>query len=234
MKKRDLLYEAYYGKLSEKEAEELIFQYLRSDIKKPISDYLNINLKSEWPAIFLGKLKIKRVAKWRYEGFPTICLICNKTLDVNKDIWRAKKSLVIGGKKKRNVIVHQNCFSLINDTVKKRDLLQEVYQGKVSEKEAQKIIYQYRDTYKAENIEVPITEYLNIEFDNEWTAIKFWDMKIKTVATWRYEGWPDICAACNKPIDVNKDLWKAAKSIMIKGKRKKNVVVHQAEVNCNK
>lgn len=107
MERRDLLYEVYHKKISKKEALNIVNEYLNVDIVNPISDYLNIHLQTEWTALVLWEMDIKTVAKWRYEGWPKTCSLCNKSIDVHKDLWKAKKSIIIKGKRTKNVLVHQ-------------------------------------------------------------------------------------------------------------------------------
>lgn len=108
----------------------------------------------------------------------------------------------------------------------KRDLLSEVYYDRMSNREADKIV----DSYIGE-IENPLA-LLGIDLGNEWTAIAVCGITYKTVAKWRYKGWPNVCVYCNRTLDKDIYRWTAHISIEANGKRRRNVISHQERAHC--
>ena len=115
MKKRDILREIYDKKITEKQAEALVEEALEKAATQDF-DLLGFDLGTEWTALALHGISYKTVARWRYEGWPNVCVVCKKKLDVKNGNWMALKSVLIHNQAKRNVIVHWDCKKAIEGT----------------------------------------------------------------------------------------------------------------------
>ena len=88
----------------------------------------------------------------------------------------------------------------------KRDLLKEVYDGKLTDEEAADIFEQYLDESRVEwghRDALMLSHY-------ELTAERF--APFSAIAKWRYEGWPQRCPICGGKIVIENYGWEADRS----------------------
>jgi len=104
--------------------------------------------------------------------------------------------------------------------VQKRNILKEIYEKKITEQDAYDFYEQVMNT-DIKNVET----FLGCSI-SEWTAFIWNWVPLSTIAQWRYEGWPDICAICGKNIVIEKGEWTILKEEKINNKIVKNVIVH--------
>lgn len=112
-------------------------------------------------------------------------------------------------------------LSIFNEKkMHKKDILHDVYTGKITERQAVKIL---REKFN-ESSDIQPMDYLCLSY-GELTAISFNGISYKVVAKWRYNGWPNACARCKKPIDPEVDGWRIFRSAKINGKNRRNVMI---------
>ena len=106
-----------------------------------------------------------------------------------------------------------------------RDILKELYENKVTEQEAQ-AFYDSIMLHPTDEITMP-ERFIGLQDNKEFQALLIYDIPLKTVAKWRYEGWPTNCALCGKECDVNdtRNCY-MFHELSIKGEIKKDVMVH--------
>lgn len=108
--KRDILKEIYEKKITEKEASDFLKKALESEEDNAVN-LMGLNLENEWTALMLHDISYAVLAKWRYEGWPSICAICHEKLDIDKGGWKAFRSLKINNKILKNVLAHWECYN---------------------------------------------------------------------------------------------------------------------------
>jgi len=97
---------------------------------------------------------------------------------------------------------------------KKRDLLCEVYQKKITDHEARLVFEAAQHEFHHGALEIAPGLYLTLSFA-ELTLLLLYGLPYSFVAKWRYEGWPKTCAMCGKPIDIDADGWNFNRSLKI-------------------
>ena len=90
--------------------------------------------------------------------------------------------------------------------LKKRNLLEEVYQGKLSINDARKI---YVEVLKSDH-QTEISEILGLN-DLELNALSQ-GATMASLIKWRYEGWPNKCSQCGRQLDLQKFGWRVPDS----------------------
>lgn len=106
----------------------------------------------------------------------------------------------------------------------KKDILHDVYTGKITERQASKIFRESFSQFHDDSLNIQPMDYLCLSY-GELTAISFNGISYKVVAKWRYNGWPNACARCKKPIDPEVDGWRIFRSAKINGKNRRNVMI---------
>jgi hypothetical protein len=81
----DLLHDLYYGKISEEKAYSIFDSIISSEQAPYIKEKLQLS-NEEWTA-FCQSAPFKTIAKWRYEGWPSICNKCKGKLTISKYGW---------------------------------------------------------------------------------------------------------------------------------------------------
>lgn len=83
--------------------------------------------------------------------------------------------------------------------MKKIDLLKEVYEGRLTDDEAEEVYMSYM--YQCEG-EWDFLDLLTLSRNecNANASSVYWS----SIAKWRYEGWPDLCRVCGKPLVLDK------------------------------
>lgn len=108
----DVLKEVYQGTISAVDAKslykELFQKYHKNELKIHAEDYLCFSI-FERTAIILHGIQFDAVAKWRYEGWPTECVVCKEPLNVLKGNWGALPKLKMHSKVYSNVLIHWDC-----------------------------------------------------------------------------------------------------------------------------
>ncbi len=104
--KRNLLKEIYEKKITEKEAEDIWLNVEGSNA------YAQIGINTYKERLAVDAIPFKILAKWRYEGWPTVCAICNKPCDMDKNEGYPVKKWRVNNKIKRNFIIHKECEPL--------------------------------------------------------------------------------------------------------------------------
>ena len=93
---RDLLKELYENKITEDQAYEIfddtVSKFHKGIIKLGIFKYLMMD-KYEATAN-LSAISLKETARWRYEGWPTICSKCKQPLNYKEGCWGAKNDKI--------------------------------------------------------------------------------------------------------------------------------------------
>lgn len=105
--------------------------------------------------------------------------------------------------------------------MRSRDILREIYEGKITEKEANVLVDQALDDAATQDFSL-----MGFDLQTEWTAIALYGISYTTVAKWRYEGWPNNCIICAEKIIVKDGNWKAFSSVLINDTIKRNLMVH--------
>jgi hypothetical protein len=84
---RDILKELYYNQISEAQAYEICDSVVGTDeFREPGLFGMD---DTEWTAWGQG-VGFVAIAKWRYEGWPRICPVCGREIEVKKFGWMAK------------------------------------------------------------------------------------------------------------------------------------------------
>jgi hypothetical protein len=104
--KIDLLFELYHGKISSDEAYDIFDEAVGSHIVE-FPEYLGFD-PTEWTAI-CHAMSLGTVARWRYEGWPDVCTICGKKIDVPNYGWLATEE------KGKAWLDHTTCIPLDPD-----------------------------------------------------------------------------------------------------------------------
>lgn len=86
--------------------------------------------------------------------------------------------------------------------MRKRDLLQEVYQRELDEEEADEALSRVLDSDGAGDV-----KHIFLLSDIEWTA-KVQGADWGDVARWRYKGWPKKCPKCGADLNVRQFGWR--------------------------
>ncbi len=116
--KRDLLREVYEGSISPEQADG-IYDAANDEDVASVRDNLGLTLIEDTA---YGYLRPDELAKWRYEGWPNICQVCEKEIqDVQKGGWVIKR---IDGDPR---LIHLTC--LPRPTKEERQLVEE-FQGR--------------------------------------------------------------------------------------------------------
>ncbi len=99
-----------------------------------------------------------------------------------------------------------------------RDLLKEVYEKKITEKEAQDFWL---------NVEgADYFEQIGIKTLKERLAVH--SIPFKVIAKWRYEGWPNICFICKEICDMDKNEGSIVEEFYVNNKINRNIIIHWA------
>jgi hypothetical protein len=85
------------------------------------------------------------------------------------------------------------------------DLLKELYEKKITEDQAYDIFDEVVDRAHKGKLSHPINEEIKLD-KYEWTA-SCHGIGFKTIAKWRYEGWPNTCPVCKKSINYKDYHW---------------------------
>ena len=85
------------------------------------------------------------------------------------------------------------------------DLLDAVYKNKYSGDEAYTIFSFVTDLFHNGQIKSTMDKVLLID-NYEYTALCH-TAPLELIAKWRYEGWPDKCSICQKPLNYKKYYW---------------------------
>jgi hypothetical protein len=85
--------------------------------------------------------------------------------------------------------------------MKKRNVLKEIYERKITEVQAEEILNAVLDSPEA-GLVATLLGFSNVE----WTAYAQGG-SLDEIATWRYVGWPKNCVICGLPISVGSFGW---------------------------
>lgn len=111
LKKLDLLKELYEKNIDGKAAQKIfnsIMVHPSRNLVNP-SNLIGIRDDKEFNALVFQDIALSIVARWRYEGWPNRCVVCQKTCLLEKDEGFAFKKLVDSGRIIRNNICHWDC-----------------------------------------------------------------------------------------------------------------------------
>jgi len=97
-----------------------------------------------------------------------------------------------------------------------RDILAELHNGSTSPEEA----YSFYDKIMDSEPSSQVKELLGLR-DPEWTAFCH-GVGLRQLADWRYGGWPQLCARCKQPLNIEDYGWFA------KQEKGETVIVHVA------
>ena len=115
-KKRDLLDEVYKKKITDDDA-RLIFENAQYEFhygKLEIAPGLYLQLSfAELTLLLLYGLPYSFIAKWRYEGWPTSCAMCDKSINADLDGWSFIRSLKIKNVEIENTLVCLKCADVL-------------------------------------------------------------------------------------------------------------------------
>ncbi len=85
------------------------------------------------------------------------------------------------------------------------DLLNMVYQNKISAEEAQIILDDTISDFHSGKLKIVIPSELMLD-NYEWTAICH-GIDLNILAKWKMEGWPQKCSLCGRKLDYRKYGW---------------------------
>lgn len=85
------------------------------------------------------------------------------------------------------------------------DLLNMIYQNKISDEEAQQILDRTVCAFHAEKLKTDIPSELMLDH-YEWTAI-CQGIDLNVLAKWRAEGWLGQCSLCKRDLDYKDYGW---------------------------
>ena len=101
MMRYDILKQVFDDSSSLAEAESGYDQVMDSSEAAHVAEILGLN-RIEWTAFGHG-VPFDELAKWRYNGWPDVCPLCNRKVDIEKFGWMAK------GENGHHVIMHLSC-----------------------------------------------------------------------------------------------------------------------------
>ncbi|HLB93723.1 MAG TPA: hypothetical protein VJJ81_00605 [Candidatus Babeliales bacterium] len=115
-KKRDLLYEVYKKSITDEDArlifEKAQYEFHYGNLEIAPGLYLKLSF-AELTLLLLYGLPYSFIAKWRYEGWPTSCTMCNKSIDADLDGWSFSRSLKVGGVEIKNTLICLDCCQVL-------------------------------------------------------------------------------------------------------------------------
>ncbi len=130
MKKIDILDKLYKKMITQREAEAIyvdVFDKFNRGILKTDPVKLLCLSHKEKIAIRLHDISLKVLAKWRYEGWPKTCAICDKPVAIGKVDWCVFERKKIGGKMRSEVVMHGDCYSAMPTPKKASQDLYEIF-----------------------------------------------------------------------------------------------------------
>ena len=71
---------------------------------------LSLEMGAEWTALILYGIPLHILAQWRYEGWPNICTICDKSINAQEGGWKAFRKLKTLDHTYYNVLAHWDCY----------------------------------------------------------------------------------------------------------------------------
>jgi hypothetical protein len=109
----DILSDLYHKKISTAQAQQLLINIISLKKGRLTSyEYLLQMSISEWCAIAYQGMPIATIARWRYEGWPTHCAICNQmcSINIHSRPCRPMHTLRFDNTIKKDVLVHLDCL----------------------------------------------------------------------------------------------------------------------------
>ena len=122
-KKRDILDEVYKKIITDDDA-RLIFEEAQYEFhygKLEIAPGLYLKLSfAELTLLLLYGLPYSFIAKWRCEGWPTSCAMCDKPIDADLDGWSFSRSLKVRGVEVKDTLTCLKCADVLAGIFMKR------------------------------------------------------------------------------------------------------------------
>ena len=110
MQTRNIIYEVYYNKLTDQQAADILEQayedFHYGKLKLDPREYACMSYQ-ELTALSLHGLYFTDIAKFRYEGWPNKCMLCNKDIIFGSGGtgWWTYRAKLIRGKVIKNVFL---------------------------------------------------------------------------------------------------------------------------------
>lgn len=116
MKTYDILHDVYYNLLTDQQANIILEQayedFHARKLKIDPREYVCMTY-SELTLLLLYGLPYSFIAKWRYEGWPKTCAMCNKPIDTELDGWSFNKYLKVGDIEVKNTLTCPDCCRIL-------------------------------------------------------------------------------------------------------------------------
>ena len=123
MKTYDILHNIYYNRLTDQQANIILEQayedFHAGKLKIDPREYTNMTY-SELTLLLLYSLPYSFIAKWRYEGWPTSCAMCDKPIDADLDGWSFSRSLKVRGVEVKDTLTCLKCADVLAGIFMKR------------------------------------------------------------------------------------------------------------------
>jgi hypothetical protein len=114
--KIDILREIYDGNMTDEAAddlyENLFKKYHQGMLSMTVEKFLCFS-RSEQTALVMYGIPYSVLARWRYEGWPNVCRICGKSMNIEDGGWRARRVFHFKGKDYLNEVFHWDCYSTL-------------------------------------------------------------------------------------------------------------------------